>query len=79
MVKHNGKLLKDDWSTLKQALVENMVELEARWKHVNWDQNTDELARMWCMTDKLEWVIFKVHSPALYLIVWARFLLPRAK
>jgi cytosine/adenosine deaminase-related metal-dependent hydrolase len=54
MVKQNGKLLKVDWSTLQHALVENMAELEARWKDVNWDQNTDELAKMWYMTDKLE-------------------------
>jgi cytosine/adenosine deaminase-related metal-dependent hydrolase len=54
IVKENGKLLKVDWSNLKHELVENMKELEARWKDVDWSQNTDELAETWYMTDKLE-------------------------
>jgi cytosine/adenosine deaminase-related metal-dependent hydrolase len=54
MVKQDGKLLKVDWSTLKCQLVENLAELEARWKHADWAQNTDELASMWFMTDRLE-------------------------
>jgi cytosine/adenosine deaminase-related metal-dependent hydrolase len=54
MVKENGKLLKVDWPKLKHELVENMKELEARWKDVDWSWNTDELAEAWYMTDKLE-------------------------
>jgi cytosine/adenosine deaminase-related metal-dependent hydrolase len=54
MVKENGKLLKVDWSKLKHELVENAKELEARWKHVDWDSNTDDLAKAWYVTDKLE-------------------------
>ena len=54
MVKENGKLLKVDWPKLKHELVENMKELEARWKGVDWSWNTDELAEAWYMTDKLE-------------------------
>ena len=54
MVKENGKLLKVDWSTLKHELVENVKELEARWKDVDWSWNTEELAALWYMTDKLE-------------------------
>jgi cytosine/adenosine deaminase-related metal-dependent hydrolase len=54
IVKENGKLLKVDWLNLKQELVENMKELEACWKDVDWSRNTDELAEMWHMTGKLE-------------------------
>jgi cytosine/adenosine deaminase-related metal-dependent hydrolase len=54
MVKDNGKLLKVDWPKLKLELVENMKELEARWKGVDWSWNTDELAEAWQMTNKLE-------------------------
>ncbi|KAH6677069.1 hypothetical protein B0J14DRAFT_535379 [Halenospora varia] len=54
MVKENGKLLKVDWPKLKRELVENMKELEASWKDVDWSLNTDELVEEWSMTDKLE-------------------------
>jgi cytosine/adenosine deaminase-related metal-dependent hydrolase len=54
VVKENGKLLKVDWSILKHELLENKKELEERWKDADWSHNTDELAAMWHMTDKLE-------------------------
>jgi hypothetical protein len=54
MVKENGKLLKVDWSTLKSELLESMKGLEERWKDADWNENTDELAAMWHMADKLE-------------------------
>lgn len=54
MVKENGKLLRVDWAKLKVELEENAKELEERWKHVDWSQNTLELADAWYMTDKME-------------------------
>jgi cytosine/adenosine deaminase-related metal-dependent hydrolase len=54
MVKENGKLLKVDWSTLKSELLESMKGLEERWKDADWNENTEELAAMWHMADKLE-------------------------
>ncbi|CZR63524.1 uncharacterized protein PAC_13421 [Phialocephala subalpina] len=54
MVKENGKLVKVDWPTLKQELEENMKKLEESWKDVDWSRNTDELADVWYMTDRLE-------------------------
>lgn len=54
MVKQNGKLLKVDWQTFKVKLMKNREELEERWKDVDWDRNTDELANLWHLTGKLE-------------------------
>jgi cytosine/adenosine deaminase-related metal-dependent hydrolase len=54
VVKDNGKLLKVDWSKLKHELVENMEELETRWKDADWGQNTEDLVEAWYMADKLE-------------------------
>lgn len=54
LVKENGKLLKVDWSKLKHKLVENARQMEERWKDVDWDRNTDDVAKAWHLTDKLE-------------------------
>jgi cytosine/adenosine deaminase-related metal-dependent hydrolase len=54
IVKENGRLVKVDWSKLKDELVENAQELEARWKDVDWDRNTDDLAKAWQVADRLE-------------------------
>jgi cytosine/adenosine deaminase-related metal-dependent hydrolase len=54
VVKRNGKLTRVDWGTLKNQLVESRKELELRWKDVDWDCNTDELAELWQMSAKLE-------------------------
>ena len=54
LVKENGTLLKVDWQKLKNKLLENAEELNARWKNVDWDRNTDELAVAWHAADKLE-------------------------
>lgn len=54
MVKRGGKLMRIDWDTLKIQLVENRKELENRWKDIDWERNTDELANLWQMSAKLE-------------------------
>lgn len=54
VVKENGKLLRVDWSSLKNDLVENIKELEERWKGVDWVRNTEELEKAWGVTEKLE-------------------------
>jgi cytosine/adenosine deaminase-related metal-dependent hydrolase len=53
VVKSGGKLTKVDWKDLSHKLVRNREELERRWEGVDWDTNTDELASMWHMADKL--------------------------
>lgn len=54
VVKEDGKLLRVEWEKLKGELVENVKVLEERWKEVDWDRNTQELAEAWYMTEKLE-------------------------
>jgi cytosine/adenosine deaminase-related metal-dependent hydrolase len=54
IVKRLGKLLKVDWERLKGQLIENREELELRWKDVDWDRNTDELATLWDISARLE-------------------------
>ena len=54
IVKDNGKLLRVDWSELKNELVQNAKELEDRWKHVDWDSNTDDLIQAWQVGHKFE-------------------------
>jgi len=53
-VKENGRLLKVNWQELKKKLLENADQLEARWKHVDWDRNTEELVKAWHTADRLE-------------------------
>ena len=54
LLKENGELLRVDWSTLKEELVRNVKELEARWTDADWSQNTEELAQAWHLTDDFE-------------------------
>lgn len=54
IVKDNGKLLRVDWSELQKELVSNAKELEDRWKHVDWDSNTDDLMQAWQVGHKFE-------------------------
>ena len=54
MAKENGKLLRIDWATLKHQRMDNIKELETRWKDTDLSWNTDELVEMWSMADKLE-------------------------
>jgi cytosine/adenosine deaminase-related metal-dependent hydrolase len=54
VVKEEGKLLRVEWEKLRGQLVENVKVLEERWKDVDWDRNTEELAQAWYMTEKLE-------------------------
>jgi cytosine/adenosine deaminase-related metal-dependent hydrolase len=54
LLKENGELLRVDWSTLKEELIRNVKELEARWGNADWSQNTEELAQVWHLTDDFE-------------------------
>jgi len=54
IVKRHGELLRVDWKTLKTRLIKSRHELEERWKHVDFDRNTEELGDLWYMTSKLE-------------------------
>jgi cytosine/adenosine deaminase-related metal-dependent hydrolase len=43
IVKEDGRLLKVNWTQLKDSLIISRQELEQRSKHINWDQNTQEV------------------------------------
>lgn len=45
VVREDRKLLKVEWEKLREELGENINSLEEKWKDVDWDRNTEELAQ----------------------------------
>jgi len=54
VVKKEGKLTRINWDEVKKELVQNRLELEEMYKHIDWDTNTKEVAESWYLWHNAE-------------------------